>query len=869
MKRLLRQRHILLLFSVLVFSVVASSVFPVLMLYRQGVKSAKDALIDKVEIQKKMIEALLTEGKTEDEILTFINQSSIRHLSIGKTGEFVIAKKQNDSIRFLVITQHSISKTTIKDDPNLIVHHALHGESDCIKGIDYRYRSVFGAYTYIPQLKWGIVAKKDTSEINTPYIIIAIATFFLALLLLALCITLLLRLVNPVLKATLRSEQHYRDLFEKNSVTILIIDPSNGQIVDANEAAVSYYGYTYNELLSKKISDINILTEEEIKLRLNETLTGQKRHFIFKHRKADGQVRDVEVYTGKIDFFKRLCLFSIVFDITERKEFETRLAEKQTELQRQNEIYASLNEEYQYANKELLDAKYAIEESFSSFRQLFDNMTNGFALLEIFRPKGIPEDAVFVMANPAYERITNLKGSQIIGRKMSAIFPEEEIKLMKPWIQVGIDGEPLQIEYFSNSIKKHLKAFIYCPRAYFFVIILEDISEQKNTEKELIAAKNKAEESDRLKTAFLQNLSHEIRTPLNAIMGFSELLYKHFDDKERLNYFSKIICQRGNDLLEIINEILDIARIESGQLSMNIEEVSLTHLFNEMLEVFTNYQDQNEKKHIKLTFHRPSNIDELDVLTDGIKLKQIFFNLINNAFKFTKQGHIDVGYKVDSNDQILFYVSDTGIGIPQDKFDEVFDRFVQIKQPSAQIYGGSGLGLTITKGLIQFLGGRIWIESELPKGSTFYFSIPLQIRHKQLQTPTTVEIKSELDTNSIPECVILVVEDDVYNAEMLTEVLSLIKARVLLAINRDEALFYIENNTIDLILMDIRLPDVTGDVLTSEIKARWPQITIIAQTAYASTVDQQRFMEAGCDDYISKPIKPAMLLEKIKQHLKK
>jgi CheY-like chemotaxis protein/nitrogen-specific signal transduction histidine kinase len=399
-------------------------------------------------------------------------------------------------------------------------------------------------------------------------------------------------------------------------------------------------------------------------------------------------------------------------------------------------------------------------------------------------------------------------------------------------------------------------------KVYMVHTIIEDITERKRIEEELIKAKEKAEESDRLKSAFLQNMSHEIRTPMNAIMGFSELLSEQYNNKTNLEKYSKIINQRCNDLLEIINDILDIAKIESGQLTLNIEECNLNELFTELSAFFTEHQKNIGKQQIKLNLQVLCDSSENTIVTDKVKLKQIFINLINNAFKFTETGIIESGCKYDESHNLYFYVSDTGIGIPADKHEVIFERFSQLRHEK----GGTGLGLPIVKGLVGILGGKIWIESELEKGTTFYFSFPYKISKSLHREPVLIDEKKAYQ---FPGKTILIVDDDMYNASYIKEILANTGLNIIHTEFGHEAVKIAASKSPDLVLMDIRLPDMDGYEAIQQIKQHKPNLKIIAQTAYAGFDDRQKAFDAGCIDYISKPLKRNLLLSMINKQLTK
>ena len=384
--------------------------------------------------------------------------------------------------------------------------------------------------------------------------------------------------------------------------------------------------------------------------------------------------------------------------------------------------------------------------------------------------------------------------------------------------------------------------------------------EYRQLNEELQKAKDKAEESDRLKTAFLQNLSHEIRTPMNAIMGFSGLLTSSFNDKPKLEQYSNIINQRCYDLLDIINDILDIARIESGQLTLKTEEFSVSELLNELSAFYSEYQQRIGKQNIDFTLLIDGNASDQMIVTDKGKLKQIFVNLINNAFKFTLTGKISGGCQPLPDHKIMFYVSDTGIGIAPDKHKKIFERFTQLNQGTGRAYGGNGLGLAIVKGLVDLMEGEIWLESEPGKGTTFYFTIP----YKKASNTSVSSKKERLPSEkSFHGKTMLVVDDDPNNLEFLTEILVKTNCKILTADNGSKALEVVENNPVDLVLLDIRLPDIEGYEVSKRMIRKFPALKIVAQTAYAFPQENEKAKRAGCAGYISKPIKKEELINLI------
>lgn len=371
-------------------------------------------------------------------------------------------------------------------------------------------------------------------------------------------------------------------------------------------------------------------------------------------------------------------------------------------------------------------------------------------------------------------------------------------------------------------------------------------SEIKHINQELKRAMEKAEESDRLKTAFLANLSHEIRTPMNGIIGFSELVISSdISEKERKEYNS-IIANSCKQLLGVVNDIIDISKIESGVLELHKQEVNLNEL---MREVYEHHALNARQKSLKLEFIPGLEDTFASISTDDIKLKQIFNNLVGNAIKFTREGFVKFGYILKGK-ELEFFVIDSGLGIAKEKQKEIFERFIQVNSGHARMYGGTGLGLSIARAYIEKMGGKIWFHSEENSGTQFYFTLPM-----------TKDSTSSVKKNDQKEAIVdysaraLIVEDIEYNEILLKGMLKKFSLELIFARNGQEALdLFQQNKDLDLIFMDIKLPDSDGLDITREIRKRDQKIPIIAQTAYAFAEDREKALQAGCNEVLTKPI---------------
>jgi len=452
------------------------------------------------------------------------------------------------------------------------------------------------------------------------------------------------------------------------------------------------------------------------------------------------------------------------------------------------------------------------------------------------------------------------------------------------------DGEDLQ-DYELSIVRKNgdiryvrvSRKGVIWNGIWHYQVINQDITDQKKLTIELIAAKDKAEESERLKSAFLANMSHEIRTPMNGILGFAGLLKEPNLTGEEQQEYITIIEKSGARMLNIINDIVDISKIESGLMEVHLKESNI----NEQIEyIYTFFKHEVESKGMIISYKSYLSSAESIIITDREKLFAILTNLVKNAIKFSFGGSIEFGYMMVethssaslnngsaslnhiASRQLQFFVKDTGIGIPKDRIEAIFDRFVQADIADKRAFQGAGLGLSISKAFVEMLGGKIWAESEEGKGSTFYFTIPYKVDEDEVKViKNTTPIAGA--TNQIKPLKILIAEDDEGSAMLIAIAVKTFGKDVLYAKTGVEAFEACRNNPdIDLVLMDIKMPVMDGYEATREIRKFNTDMIIIAQTAYALIGDREKTIEAGCNNYISKPIIKDQLMSLLLRYFK-
>ncbi len=383
-----------------------------------------------------------------------------------------------------------------------------------------------------------------------------------------------------------------------------------------------------------------------------------------------------------------------------------------------------------------------------------------------------------------------------------------------------------------------------------------DISEMRRSRMELIAAKEQAEESNHLKSAFLNNMSHEIRTPMNHIMGFSSLMV---DAKgEEKDSYAEIILNSSNQLLTLIENVILLSRLQSEKLEANNQEFSPVVLITNIVKMFN---PDKQKNNITLNVRIPEEYSDLSVSSDLEKIRQIMINLTSNAIKYTFEGFIELGFEYQP-ESIKFYVKDSGIGIPFPEQQKIFDSFYRSEQTTSLAIGGAGLGLSIVKELVGTLNGTLGLESEPGNGSCFYFTIPLEQSDTQKQETQSARIAHQ----PMEEMTILIADDELINFQYLDILLKNRVRKLDHAYNGKKAVEMAAKYSYNMILMDLNMPEMDGYQATKKLKQNFPSIPIIAQTAYATTEDIEKAMLAGCDDFIAKPIKKEVLIEMIQKY---
>jgi PAS domain S-box-containing protein len=630
------------------------------------------------------------------------------------------------------------------------------------------------------------------------------------------------------------SEEIYSKTFKSSPYAITITRMEDGKFIDFNDAFITICGFTREEINSNSALVLGMWVDVEDRNWVHSTLREGKvvngKEILF--RKKNGELVNALFYANIIYINNQLYIVSIINDITERKQIYEKLQESENFL-KETQVIANLGtytmdvKSGKWISSEILNNIFGIDSD-------YDKSVEGWVSI----------------IHPEWQKIiTDYFINEVIGNKTKF---DKEYKIVRK-----IDKAERWVHGMGN-----LK-FNGNNQPITMIGTIRDITERKNAEEELIKSKEKAEESNRLKSAFLTNMSHEIRTPLNGILGFAELLKEPDLKNDDQQDYLQAMQISGARMLATINSLVDISKIEAGLIKTDCEETNI----NEKVEfTYKFFKPEVEKKGLQLMFKNGLPSKESIIKTDNEKVYGILTNLIKNAIKFTYEGSIEFGYE-KKGEYLEFYVKDTGIGIPKNQQEFIFERFRQGSESHNRGYEGIGLGLSISKTYVEILGGKIWVESDEKIGSTFYFTIPyistteeiIKIKDAVVTKQTEVEIKN---------LKILIVEDDEISSTLLTKNVQKISREVLHAVTGFAAVESCRNNSdLDLVLMDIRMHEMDGLEATHQIRQFNKDVIIIAQTAYGFNSDREKAIEAGCNDFISKPINLNLLYELIKKHV--
>jgi len=525
---------------------------------------------------------------------------------------------------------------------------------------------------------------------------------------------------------------------------------------------------------------------------------------------------------------------------------------------------------YQDLENELIKVKKEYSESAKKkeleYRALFDSIPNLVDTIELIYNENLePIDWYIRDINEAFAKFLGKTREELIDAKLTSIIGKIESYWLTAISSVQETGKPISFSNYGAEFDKYYHVTAWKISTKLIGLTFTDITISEKAKIELEEAKKRAEESDKLKSAFLSNISHEIRTPMNGILGFTELLKKKNLSDDKRDTYLNLLDLEGHRLLNFVSDIVDLSEIDSDVVSVNSSSCDVNALIDFL---YTRYSINVIEDNIILLPNKSCSDTKYNIKTDTNKLIQIMSNLIENAIKFTQEGVIEFGYTHRDENNIKFYVKDTGIGIGVDEQETIFERFRQGKNHETHNHG-VGLGLSIVKGLSTVLGGKVEVKSTLGVGSMFSVSIPHEktIARKEITNVKPIE-KNNVKSDDLDHFTVLVVEDEYIIFMFLKECLLDFNCTVLYASDGEKAVeIFKETPSIDLILMDISMPKMNGYQALQKIRELDENILIIAQTGLVMPSDKEKMLNSGFNDYIFKPISLSTLTKTINKHL--
>ncbi|MDX9853894.1 MAG: PAS domain S-box protein [Tenuifilaceae bacterium] len=602
-----------------------------------------------------------------------------------------------------------------------------------------------------------------------------------------------------------------------------------------SDGAIALTGYTPDELVSGRVNVASIIHPNDltrvVRGRIHAVSNNTRFQLRYRIFTKDGSLRWVEeMGVGTPDENGEIAIEAFIFDVTKQEEAEHQLIEHR------NLLDLIVNNAPIGIWIVAPDGSYPIINTYFSEAVGWTGDPNSVSMTQ--------EELAVCAASDEWAR-----------RSPDPIFSEETITFT--------DGKKHTLQVVKTRLLSSTG------KDFGILGIGHDITERKLYEINLKEAKTKAEESEMLKSAFLANMSHEIRTPLNGIIGFSKYLKDYTVSEAEYRHVLDIICNSADHLLNIINDIIDISKLDVGQIAIHPTRINLNKLLNEVYSFFYTKSSQNEEKSLSVRLSMSLPDPDAFIIADEVRLRQILNNLVGNAIKFTHKGYVEFGYSVQNENSMLrFFVRDTGIGLSYDKYKVIFERFRQADDSTTREFGGTGLGLAISKSIVELMHGDIWVESEPGKGSTFYFTVPM-VKSSAQQADVPLSMAQAQQNVDVSGKYVLIVEDEPNSMLFLQSVLNRSGLHIGTAVNGKEAIEKaLAQPKPDLVLLDLQLPLVSGYDVIKAIKEVDSTLPIIVQTAHAMLDERERCMALGCNAFIAKPINPEQLIEMVATELK-